>query len=376
MSCHSTKMNEMKKISKSLLTIVCLALMFTSCKKEDFEFGSDANDMFHVKNGDYLIPVLVRGNTASKKIILFITGGPGSNCLDFAKVDYPGWKNTLENDYAIAYYDQRGTGNSQGNFIFGESIYTTYTDDLHKVAAFLQKTYNADIIMLGHSFGGGLMYEYMIRYGNLGIPTKYISTNGPATTDSKSDTLRWKFRREFLYNTANLEISRNTRVSEWNEVLQWLSVTPEIKKIEGSDPNKLMNQWNKYVEDLVYNYYHENSPKVRDYLEVMFLSSYNPIPAFLSGKDRDLIARLFGAEENLGYNDGSQLMNRLGQINSQSILLLTGKYDDVCPPEEMKYIYDQITSPQKKIQIIDYSGHEIFTNQPTEFLNAIKSFIR
>ena len=366
----------MKKKLKSVLAILCLVVMVTSCQKEDFELRSDAKNMFHVKNGDYLIPVLVRGNTASKKIILFIQGGPGSNTLDFAKIDYPGWKNTLENEYGIAYYDQRGTGNSQGSFTLGQSIYTTYTDDLHAVAEFLQKAYNADIIMLGHSFGGGLMYEYMIRYGNSGIPTKYISANAPGSTDSESDTLRWKFRREFLYNTANLEISRNTRVSEWNEVLQWLSVTPEIKKIDGSDPYKLMNQWNEYVENLVYKYYPAKTPKIRDYLEVLFLSSYNPFPSFLDGKERENLELLFADENNLGYSNGSQLMNRLAQINSQSILLLTGRYDDVCTPEELDYIFSQITSPQKQKQIIDYSGHEIYTNQSTEFFNAVKSFIQ
>ena len=366
----------MSKIIKYVLPIFCLALVLASCKKEDFELGSDTHDMFHVKNGDYLIPVLVRGNTASKKIILFIQGGPGSNSLDFAKIDYPNWKNTFENEYAVAYYDQRGTGNSQGNFTFGENIYNTYTDDLHKVASFLKTAYGADIIMLGHSFGGGLMYEYMIRYGNSGIPIKYISSNGPATSDSDSDTLRWQFRREYLLNTANLEISRNNNVNEWNQVLQWLSVTPEIKQIAGADPYKLMNQWNKYVEDLVYKYYGEKSPKTRDYLKVMFLSSYNPLPAYLSGKDRDLIARLFGNADNLGYSNGSQLMNRLPQINSQSILLLTGRYDDVCPPEELNYIFNQITSPQKQLKIIDFSGHELYTHQPAEFFNTIKTFIQ
>jgi pimeloyl-ACP methyl ester carboxylesterase len=245
--CPITKFKKMMKKLKSLLAIVCIALMVTSCQKEDFELSSNANDMFHVKNGDYLIPVLVRGNTASKKIILFIQGGPGSNTLDFAKVDYPGWKNTLEKEYAIAYYDQRGTGNSQGNFTLGQSVYATYADDLHKVAAFLKQAYNADIIMLGHSFGGDVMYEYMIRYGDSGIPIKYISANSPVTTDSDEDTLRWKFRRDFLYNTANLAISKNINVSAWNGVLQWLSVTPEIKKIDGSEPYKLMIQWNKYV---------------------------------------------------------------------------------------------------------------------------------
>ena len=359
-----------------VLAMLCLALMVTSCSKEDFEPGTNTRDMFHVKNGDYLIPVLVRGNTASGKIVLFIQGGPGSNTLDFAEIDYPNWKNTLEREFAVAYYDQRGTGNSQGNFTLGQNIYATYTDDLHKVAAFLKEAYSADVIMLGHSFGGSLMYEYMIRYGSSGIPTRYISSNGVATTDSDADTLRWKFRRAFLNNTAGLEISRNTNVDEWNTVLQWLDETPEIVKLDGEDPYKLMYQWNSYVEDLVYSYYPAKAPKARDYLKVLFSSPYNPLPAFLSGKERDNLEMIFAAEDNHGYSNGRQLMTRLPQIDSQSILLLTGRYDDVCTPEELTYIFSQISSPHKQMQIIDYAGHEIFTHQSAEFFNTIRTYIQ
>lgn len=364
----------MKNIFKSSMAIVCLALMLSSCQKEDFELSSNANDMFHVKNGDYLIPVLVRGNTANRKIILFIQGGPAQNSLDFAKVDYPGWKNTLEKEYAVAYYDQRGTGNHQGNFSLGENVTTTYLEDLHKVAAFLEKAYNAEIIMLGHSYGGGLMYEYIIRYGDTGIPIKYISADGPASSDAELDTLRWDFRWDFLYNTANLEISRGTNVSEWNEVLDWLSVTPEIK-IGGDDPYKHMIQWNAYVEDLIVPKFPFKDPKVGEYMLVLFLSSYNPFPALLSfAAMQELEDRLFD-EEYDSFKTGNQLMNRLPAIDNQSILLITGRYDDVCPPEELTYIYDQITSPQKQIEIIDNASHQIFIDQPTEFFNTIKFFV-
>lgn len=368
-------MNPSAKII-SIFATLCLIFLTISCRKEAFEIGTEVHDTFYVKNNDYLIPVKVRGNTGSKKIILFVTGGPGSNTFDFAEVDYPGWKNTLEKEFALAYYEQRGTGNSQGNFDFGENIYETYTEDLHKAAAFLKKAYDAEIILMGHSFGGRLVYEYMIRYGQLGIPGKYISASGPATTDAAADTLRWKFRRSFLYNTANLEISRNTRVNEWEAVLQWLSATPEIKKVEGDYPYKLMDQWNSYVENLVYSNYGEKSPAFRDYVKVIFCSTYNPFPSLLNGTYRDKIVSLFAREDKKGYDNGSQLMNRLKQIDTQSVLLLTGKYDDVCPPEELDYIYKQIPSTQKRIEIIDYAGHELFTHQPIEFYNQIKSFIQ
>jgi pimeloyl-ACP methyl ester carboxylesterase len=361
----------MKTKKNTLIAILVMAITLPSCSKKDFEISQNANNLFHVKNGSYLIPVQVRGNTAGKKIILYIQGGPGINALDFAAVDYPGWKKTLEKDYAVAYYDQRGMGNMQGNFSQGQNVLSTWVEDLHQVAAFLKKAYNADITMLGHSFGGSLMYRYMISKGNSGIPVKYISASAPVTTDADTDTLRWTFRREFLYNTANLETVRGKNISRWNEVLQWLSVTPVIKKLPGNDPYKLMIQWNKYVEELVSSEYPEKSPEIKDYLKAVFSSSYNPLPAYLTGKYReDLIDRIISEEEQ------DVLMPKLQQISNQNLLILTGRYDDICPPEELNYIYGKITSGLKKMSIIDYAGHEPFTNQPAAFFNEIKLFIQ
>lgn len=360
----------MNRKLKSVLSILCLSILISSCKKKDFELSANANDMFHIKNGDYTIPVLVRGNTSSKKILLYIQGGPGYASLDFAQVDYPQWKNSLENDYAIAYYDQRGTGNKQGNFSQGDLVLSTWIEDLHKVASFLQKAYNADIIMLGHSFGGDLMYRYMIEKTGTAIPTKYISIDSPVTTDSDADTLRWKFRREFLYNTAQLEISRGKRVNEWNEVLKWLNITPEIKKLDGANPYQLMKQWNQYVEELIYVDYPEKAVKFRDYLRIAFTSNYNVLPYLNSKYTEKIVTRILDEEEN------DFLMNQLHQIKNQNILLIGGRYDDICPPEELEYVFNQISSPQKSISIIDYAGHTPFVDQSNEFYNTIKQFVQ
>lgn len=348
--------------------------MIASCQKDEFKVSTKTEKFFHVKNGNFLIPVLIRGNTESKKIIIFIQGGPASNSLDFAFVDYPNWRNTLEKDYAVAYYEQRGNGNSQGDFSLGENITATYTEDLHKVASFLAKAYHAEITMLGHSYGGDLMFEYMIRYGNSGIPKRYIAADAPATSDAELDTLRWKFRWEFLQNIAKLEISNGTKVKEWNEVLDWLRITPQIK-VGGTDPYKHMKQWNTYVQDLIYPKFPEKSPSNKDYLNVIFFSAYNPFPAFLSGKEREKLENQLFKEEFETFKKGNELMNRLSEINNQSILLLTGRYDDVCPPEELTYIFDKIRSHQKQIKIINNANHQIFIDQPSEFFNAVKSFI-
>lgn len=360
----------MKKLK--ILTSV-LSLSMYSCTDKVFTTETQTDKIYHVKNDDYLIPVMVRGNTAGKKIILYVQGGPAGNTFDFATIDYPEWKNTLEKDYAVAYYEQRGTGNRQGNFGYGKSILDTYVEDLHKVATFLEKAYNAEIIMMGHSFGGGLMFRYMVEKGQDGIPKQYIALNAPVTTDKgQSESLRWKFRRDFLLNSANLEISRGNNIERWQEVLAWLNKNPEIKKTDGANPYQLMIQWNSYVEQLIYEYYPEKNLRIRDYLKVIFASPYNPIPAYLREdfEDKGIGSLILRDEENY------QILYKLNQINHQKILLITGRFDDICVPEELTYAFEQIISPNKQLKIIDLAGHEAYLHQKVEFLRTIKRFIQ
>lgn len=361
----------MRTLNHLLLTVLILPFIgLNSCKKE-FKLSENSHDTFHVKNGDYEIPVLVRGNTLSKKIIVYIQGGPAANTLDFATIDYPEWKNTLEKKYAIAYYEQRGNGNGQGNFELNKNILDTYLSDIHALCEFLKKAYNADIILMGHSFGGGLMLRYMVEKGEQGIPASYIALNAPVTTDKSSASLRWQFRREFLYNTALLEISRSKNIPEWNEVLNWLAITPVIQETNGSNKYELFDKWNSYVEKLVYAYYPEKDLKLRDYFKAIFLSPYNPLPAYLGEDFNGGLGSMILNEE-----DKYQLVLKLNKINHQKILLLTGRYDDICVPEEMNYVYSQITSPNKELQILDLCGHDSFIHQPTLFVTTIENFIR
>lgn len=364
----------MKTRIGQLYILLFILIVAASCSKgkKDFTIGEHADNYFHVNNDDYAIPVWVRGNTSGKKIILYVQGGPAGNTMDFALIDYPGWKNTLEKDYAVAYYEQRGTGNRQGNFDLGESVLDTYVSDLHVVSTFLKNAYDAEIIMMGHSFGGALVLRYMVEHNSDGVPSKYISLNGPVTTDLDSDTLRWKFRREFLYNTALLEISRGNNVSRWNEVLAWLDVTPVIKKLDGEKPYALMNQWNNYVEELIYPYYPEKELKLKDYMQI-FRAPYNPFPAYLRNdydNGNGLGSVILDDEENY------LIVNKLNQIDHQSLLMVTGRFDDICVPEELEFAYSLVSSPLKQMEIVDYAGHEIYTHQPEKLNQLIKNFIQ
>ncbi len=345
-----------------------LILGSKACKKEKFEIGNNTESVFHISTDNYSTPVLVRGNTASKKIILYVQGGPGLNTLDFAFTDYPEWKNSLEQDYAVAYYDQRGTGNRQDNFEMDDISIQTYIEDLHTISQFLEKAYNAEVILMGHSFGGILIYRYIAHYAEHGIPDKYITLNAPATSDK--DEIRWEFRRDYLLNTANAEINNGINVNEWKKVLVWLDEHPEIKKIPGDDPWRDIKQWNQFVEDLILYKYPLKSASASDYLKVLFRSPYNPIPAYLNRSIIEQVQdRLF--DDFYSY----KMIERLDEVN-QPILMITGRHDDICPPEEMEYVIDHISSQQKKLVVLENASHDSFLHQKDQFVNEIKNYIK
>jgi pimeloyl-ACP methyl ester carboxylesterase len=168
-----------------------------------------------------------------------------------------------------------------------------------------------------------------------------------------------------------LEISRNNNVAQWQEVLKWLEKTPVIKKIPGDQPYQLFEQWNNYVDELVYAIYPPRSPKVGDYAKVILSSPYNLFPAILSNGPKEDIGDRIQEEEKQ-----DPLLGKLGRIDHQKLLLLTGRFDERCVPEEMEYAFQQITSANKKALIIDKAGHEIFANEPQQLIDAVKNFIQ
>jgi pimeloyl-ACP methyl ester carboxylesterase len=349
---------------KSFTPIFLLTFLFlnNSCS-EEFESSSATNDFFHLKYEGYYMPVLVRGNTASRKILLFVQGGPAINTIDFADVDYPRWKNSLEKKFAIAYYEPRGMGNRQGNFNLEEISIDQYLDDLHQVAKSVRHQYDAEVYLLGHSFGGYLTYRYMIKYGNDDVVAKYITANGPATTDYDT-AARWDFRRQFLMNEATEAIAGGMDLVKWEEILQWCIGHPVL------DADDEFTQWNAYVEENIYINYEEELPTTADYLNVAFFSSYNPLTTSLNMNVASTVENKL--EEGLR---AFPLIKNLVLLE-KPLLMITGRHDDVCPPEEAQHIYENISSAEKRIVILPDAGHHTFHGQPELFNEAIEEFIK
>lgn len=342
--------------------ILTLIGSLIACSK--FEQSTNAETYFHLTVDGASIPVLLRGNTSSKKIMLFVNGGPGLTSLDLAEGDLYKWKSDLEKSIAVAYYDQRGCGNAQGNFKESSINLKQYRKDLHHILGILRAHFpDAELTLCGHSFGGFLASSYLIEYGELALANKLILID--AALNYNFD-LTWEYRRDFLQEMASDQIVLGNNIEHWQAALDWLSTRPDFSDKE---QKKI---WTQFVgqpgEFLIPDEFFELS--LREYLQLGFASSYNPFPAYLSSNLKK-VNKLLNTEL-----DGQNLQGDLKSLQLRA-LFIWGQYDDIIPPQEGMAMFDSLGTShnQKTFLSIPKAGHEPMFSQNELLQTHLKNFI-
>ena len=345
---------------KHLIWIIMVSCGLGSCN-DVADFSTSANDFYHLKIDNAYLPVMVRGNTQSKVILLFVQGGPGYPSIDFASIDYPKWKNSVEKDFAIAYYDQRGFGNKQGNTDLSTITIKQYLKDILAIAQFLKARYSGTkVILFGHSFGGELGYHYLANHEEKGAVDGFISICGPYTHDGENVELqRWGFRRDYLINVSDIFIGNNSNISFWQEAKNWAIATDVID----GDAEQL--QWNKYVRKA--EKFTEGEIGLKAYLKIAFASPYNMLQHIQFDLNDKISSALIKDEQRY------DLSTELYKIDLP-VLIIAARFDDQAPAEELEFIYDNITSPGKQFHLFQNAGHNVFLDEPAAFRELVRDF--
>ncbi len=345
------------------LVFIISALVFFSCEK--FEFESDTDTFFHVSIAGTELPVWVKGNTRSKKMVVYINGGPGLTSIDIAKVDMLSWSSGLEENFAMVYYDQRGCGNAQGNFDENTLTVSQYVKDLDAILTVLKEKYqNPDIYLMGHSFGAFIGANYLLTQNYSDKIAGWISIDGAYNFDFD---LSWQYRRAFLINIANEEIDKGKMMDHWTDALDWANENQTISTREQK------NEWRSFVgwpggiiipEEIA-------RLSVRQYLEIGFFSSYNPFPAYVSSNLEIVNDRLNEDAE------GTNLINEVSNIILPS-LFIWGRYDDLIVPEEGLDVFNNFgtSANDKYYKILPNSSHEPYISDPDNFKGEIIEFVQ
>lgn len=343
-----------------LILLITLGTLFHSCQK--FEFESDADTFFHVKVDGAILPVWIKGNTASKKIVIFINGGPGLTSLDIAGTDMLGWGNSLEKEFALAYYDQRGTGNAQGNIDPNSITMEQYVKDLKSIVQIIDNQYpQTKIFLMGHSFGGFVGQQFLLNQENQDLISGWINIDGSTIVDADQE---WVYRLQFIEELAQEKMSEDS--VKWSEVLLWAQNNDPILTSEQK------KQWRGFIgnpgdgilPDEVLNI------SAGEVLRIVFASSYNIFPAYLSSNLNEV--------NDLLYEDikGTNLLPELHKIQLP-VLTLWGKYDDIIPPQLGGKAFETLGTSlvDKEFVLFEESGHQPFINEADKFTNAVIAFV-
>ncbi len=343
---------------KSILLGALLMLSFITCQKEEITIGTEVSETFYVENEGASMRVLVEGNTASKTILLFVHGGPGTGSF-FYNTQYI--SDNIEDKYAVAYWDQRNAGASQGNSNGEHLNLLAMTEDLKKVIQVLKHRYGNDtkVFLLAHSFGGILTTSFLTLENNQDLVDGWIVCSA-----SHNYPLNDRLSKEALLYHADREITRGNHVNNWTEIKNFCLNLPE-ETLSLSQANQL----NTYCTDAE-DYFSEVVP-----FSLMDILKENAIE-----QDYPITSIFF----NHGYSQNAEINNELRKYNFSDalrnvtipVLTLYGKYDFVCPPALGESILMNVSSTQTSSFLLPNSGHNgmfqdeyLFCEKVNEFIN-------
>jgi proline iminopeptidase len=325
---------------RTLIQVLACLVLFVlgSCEKESFYDG----DHFFIKNAGAEMPVFVKGNIESGVFILFLHGGPGGSASlpSFMPVS-----KELEEDYAFVYWDQRGSGLSQGNPDQATFTVDQFVEDLDLVVESIKLRHSSPrIVFYGISWGGALGSAYLST-GNY-----QEKVAGFICMDSGHNLLEGIPKSVvFVKEYAQKQINEGIDVGYWTEAYNWCASAHDmtIKENYCKDPNQEVQ-----------------GPEVG---ALGAMNSYLSLSIFFNG---GYLRPNFNV---LALN----LSPQMAKIKIPS-MVIWGRHDGVNTIEMGFDAFNSIGGPDftdKEMVILENSAHEGYMEEQPLFVSSFRRFV-
>jgi len=333
-----------------LYVTVLLLVSILSCSNDEIDFSS-LNETIFVRHLQADMPAYVHGNASEKVFLIYLHGGPGGFGLE-ARIN--SMITEVEENNAVIYFDQRGSGNAQGNF--PEEAVSVYSmaDDVLALVKVLEKRYGSDskFFLMGASWGGALGSATLLKNQD-----PFLGWIDVAGTHNPGG----------LYGEypSVLEAKALEQIALGNSVSHWESVLETVQQVGSNYSDEDFTKLNQaahnseavLAHDMVINepqYLDEDGNEreivVRNHLEVPIILNQN------------------GLFRDLSFTD------RLHEITLPS-LVLWGKHDLVVPTPFAIEAMDRLGSAHKELFIFERSGHSPLEAEPDLFAEKVIEFI-
>jgi len=310
-------------------------------------------DQFNVEIDGAVLPVSVRGNADSGKLVVFESGGPSGPGIAERAVDYVVFDESLSDEVAIVMYDRRGTGNALGDYRDDTLTMDRLVEDLRAISRVLDERYNPQTkILAGHSFGALSSQRYLMAH-----PDDFDgwAPIAPAWT-VQDQQMQLDYRFDFLCRVAD---EQEGDAALWEDMRSWCA--------ENADDPPTVDSKDL---DTMYDFLNEIDDR---------------LGAWPTMEPGGLVGALFGSHYN--FIDTQMRPNRisdpvwadlkgmdaLGELAEIDIptRIITGRYDDVAPTELAVDGLEALSSEDAALVEIDDAGHYPFHIAPFRIAKTI-----
>lgn len=268
----------------------------------------------------------VHGKDTKGVPLVVVHGGPG-----FPHNSLNNTAELVENGYQVVLYDQLGCGLSDRPT--NKSLWNveTFLEELNE----LRKHLGFEVInLLGQSWGGSLVMEYCLKYGE---HVDKLILHSPLI-----DSKLWVKEADDLKD--QLPDHKGLRMRE-------------LEEQDNTDSDEYKRLSNLFDETFVMRV----KPKPQSYLDT------------IAGAGMDVYRTMWGPSE--AYATGNlkdwSIVDRLSNIQ-QPTLLISGKHNEATP-KQMQIIENNI--PNLKWKLFENSSHCANLEEPQEYLKAVSDFL-
>lgn len=332
---------------KYTLFLGMLLVTAFGCRKDEF-LGK--GKYYFLENDGAVMPVWVRGNTASGIFIITLHGGPGASAHEFVLSKA---FQKLEEKYAIVYWDQRFAGISQGNPPKESQNVAQFVEDTKYCLQLIRNLYKPkSIFLLGHSWGGGLGSAFLGKDNNQNGINGWIDVDG-----SKNDTLETQLVKTWVLEKATQFLAEGKDPELWNYAIQWYQENP---KPVYSD-----------IEPYIFV-----SSAAGDVYDIERFNQINKIPYLRLFFKSPISLAFLIKQADITFANGINFTPELNNIHIPT-LILWGENDGILPVPLAQWTYDQLgTSVSDKfLHTFPNCGHGPHFEQPDGFAEQIINFV-
>lgn len=351
------------------LFFALMVILFAGCRNEPNLTFTDEELMIQVPHSE--LYVRMRGNPRGP-VIVNLHGGPGGYSGIDIKLMGPG----LEENFLVAYLDQRGCGKSHECKDKSMLTVEQYVEDLDIVIDSLVNRYHkAGVNLIGTSWGG--MYGFLYLLENQEKVNAFACVDGKVNSHYQNHSLidyELKLISELL--TESITASRK------NELLQ---MQTELLRIKESDFAQFHTDVNRMKHEfpvkLGFNAYFADTSKIislNDVLQdsaLLALMNYSGEEYMQVGEKAEVVNEAF---RNTSSYNNLNIESDLAAI-SVPVAVIQGDKDYVVGTEHARLIYDALTNlsnDKKEIHLIPDTGHCPAIESPEKLLEILNNFFK